>query len=122
MDILDFIKVCLFIFFNMPIIISVIFLVIGGLKWLKKEDCEEFIKSGFTGVLLIAIVSVSVMLFPRVGVQILDNICYWIIRFIFVILITHAILDTYKKKINGTLKVVVAIMFIFVLNIFGRIF
>jgi len=106
-------KIAAVIFFNLPLIISIILVLMFVIADFRKHDMDlNKLKSAGVGILSVIITSLVIMTLPTGSTM--DTIGNWIVKFIVVFLILFTMVDTYEEKTNG-IKVISAISIVIIL-------
>ena len=114
MIILDIaLKIAAIIFFNSPLIISTILILVFVIADIRKHEIDlNKLKSAGVGILSVIITSLVIMTLPTGST--IDTIGNWIVKFIVVFLILFTMVDTYEEKTKG-IKAIISISIVIIL-------
>lgn len=93
------IRIISFLYFNSPIIMSVIFILMGVISFFREYDFHRKFIAGVVGIISIAITSIFLSFLPQTSWS--DRITFWIFKILFPLLILFAIADTSEGKFTG---------------------
>ena len=113
MDKTIILKIISLIFFNLPLIISIVLVIMFSISIFRRKEIDlNKLKAAGAGILSVIITSLAMITLPTGSL--IDTIGNWILRFIVVIFILFAIADTYEQNTNG-IKAVSAISIVIIL-------
>jgi len=100
-------KLVSLIFFNLPLIISMILVIMFVTSIFREQEINlNKLKAAGAGILSVIITSLAMMTLP--SGSLIDTIGNWILKFIVVVFILYAMADTYEERTDG-IKAVSAI-------------
>lgn len=120
-DYMKIFKIINFLYFYLPLIISVILLLQCGISFYREKDFNpNNLRAGVVGILSIIIISLAIKVLPNTSLICTIGIC--VVKFICIPAILFAIGDTCEGNKNGIKGIIYLAIAIIIFGIMGRLF